>query len=217
MNRLSTLLLIAASLLGIHRIEGGLPHRHELPARFHTLLAGAILASYLFDLEIDRAQLRRDLRGGVPLDVRVGGENFGGVAKSLADDHGCVLVGCRLELYQEDSLPGETLDSFAFRIAARARAYTAETGYEICGNFQSYQDRYRIVFGTSNSEWGCNIDLVDNGAWKSTRYTMHTHTREGGQGFSKVDDRAKLQGYVVGTRSITRRIGNMTRTTASSL
>lgn len=117
-------------------------------------------------------------------------------------------------LYLEESAAGEDLDAFALRIAPRARQTTAELGAEICGSFQRQGDRYRIQFSTSHSPWGCSISFAGEGPWEATRLTMHTHTSGGGQGFSAQDNVHRLQGYVVSARAITKRVGNLERTTS---
>lgn len=117
-------------------------------------------------------------------------------------------------LYTEVSSPGESLDQFAHRIAPRARDTTAELGSEICGNFQTDGQAHRIEFKTNRSEWGCNIDFITDENWKATRLTMHTHTPAGGQGFSAQDDKHRLQGYVVSPRAISKRVGNIERTSS---
>lgn len=120
-------------------------------------------------------------------------------------------------LYSEVSAPGESVDAFALRIAPKARDTTKELGSEICGSFQKAGDQYRIAFTTSRSLWGCSIDFINEGEWKATRLTMHTHTEGGGHGFSAQDNKLKLQGYVVSYRAFTKRVGNIERTTTLPL
>lgn len=111
-------------------------------------------------------------------------------------------------LYTEASVAGETLDQFAGRIAPKARQTTVELNSEICGSFQKNGEAYRITFNTNHSVWGCNIDFIHEGDWKATRLTMHTHTKDGLNGFSKTDNELKLQGYVVSLYTVTKRVGN---------
>jgi len=117
-------------------------------------------------------------------------------------------------LYSEVGAPGESLDDFAMRIAPKARETTRELGSEICGSFQKSGSTYRITLSTNRNPWGCNIDFANEGDWKATRWTLHTHTEKGGHTFSAQDDRLKLQGYVVSFHAVTKRIGNLTKTVA---
>lgn len=112
------------------------------------------------------------------------------------------------------SEPGESLDDFAHRIATRTRDITMQLDAEICGSFQTDGSRHRIQFYTDHSRWSCGVGFGNDGVWKATRLTMHTHTSGGGQDFSAGDNKLKLQGYVVSPRAITKRIGNRERTTS---
>lgn len=63
-----------------------------------------------------------------------------------------------VEVFQELSAPGESLDAFALRVGPRLRAYSDETGFEACGAFAKDESgRWGIVVGSNQSHIACAV------------------------------------------------------------
>ncbi len=85
-----------------------------------------------------------------------------------------------LALYSEASIPNETRDDFVKRIAPRAVAYTAQTGWEVCGAIREADGVYTVDVRTSKRNDECELP-------GDTLVYLHTHPRNQGLGFSAGD------------------------------
>lgn len=90
-------------------------------------------------------------------------------------------------LYTEVSRPGETMDEFVVRIAARANAHTKSTGHEVCGAIRSDADLMKIEMASSGRNDECELPAA-------TKVYFHTHPINQGMGFSAGD--YVLPGYL---------------------
>ncbi|WP_414555414.1 hypothetical protein [Stenotrophomonas forensis] len=101
-------------------------------------------------------------------------------------------------LYEEVSVPGESMDEFVARISPKAIEVTEARRVSICGAIGQADDRFSIRLGTSNTWKSCDIDLSDTVAgYASTGVTFHTTTSDEGsqRGFS-AENFKRARGYV---------------------
>lgn len=80
-------------------------------------------------------------------------------------------------LFDANSNPEESLDSFVLRIAPELRAYSERTGFEACGAIaKTTEGTYSIIVGTNHSHIGCAV-LHDKIAPDAifTRQAIHSH------------------------------------------
>lgn len=106
--------------------------------------------------------------------------------------------GRTVQLYQERSNPGESMDGFVARISTRAVAVTDERRVSLCGVIGQNGDSYSIRLGTSNTWKRCDIDLGDTAdGFRSTGVTFHTHTsdEDSVRGFSAQEFK-RPRGYI---------------------
>lgn len=108
------------------------------------------------------------------------------------------IKGRNLHLYQELSIPGESMDAFVARISTKAVAVTEERRVSICGVIGEAGGRYSIRLNTDNTWKRCDIDLADTvDGYTSTGVTFHTHTSDADsvRGFSDQEFK-RPRGYI---------------------
>lgn len=100
------------------------------------------------------------------------------------------------------SAAGESLDSFAMRVAPWFRNFTASSGFEACGRFgRSAAGQFSIVITTSNAQVGCaNGNLFLDG-FEDTGETIHSHPQVR-RFVAEGNDRAFLRATIRGSRPV---------------
>lgn len=93
-----------------------------------------------------------------------------------------------MRLFSEVSNAGESMDSFALRVAPMLRQYSDENGYEACGVIATNGETYSIVVGTNFGYMVCvnSSRFVLNG-YQHAGATLHSHGRQGRFRPSKTD------------------------------
>lgn len=104
------------------------------------------------------------------------------------------------KLFEEKSLPNETLDMFVSRISHKLVAFSDATGFEACGVIGEQSGRFGVVIGTSHSHVACaNFSKYLPDGMRSTGQTVHSH----GTGAAKLNATDLLfMGIPVTSRSI---------------
>lgn len=83
-------------------------------------------------------------------------------------------------LFTQTSIPGESMDSFASRLAPRLLAFSQETGFEACGVIATDGERFGATIGTNRSHIACaNFNRKVPEGMVSTNETIHSHGTEG--------------------------------------
>lgn len=84
------------------------------------------------------------------------------------------------KLFEEQSVAGESMDSFVLRIAPKLRAYSDENGYEACGVIATNDENFSIIVGTNFANMVCvNSSRFVMDGYRHAGATLHSHGRQG--------------------------------------
>lgn len=85
-----------------------------------------------------------------------------------------------MQLFSEVSEAGESMDSFALRVAPMLRQYSDENGYEACGVIASNGQNFSIIVGTNFANMVCvNSSRFVLEGYQHAGATLHSHGRQG--------------------------------------
>lgn len=116
----------------------------------------------------------------------------------------CSMPSRAKELYTETSRPGESVDQFVVRIAAKLRRATNAHSAELCGAIVAHGDIYTLSVTSSFSENDCQFRVT-----VATVATIHTHIAiSGNDNFGPGD--YQFPGYLITLRAIRHQAGRGT-------